>query len=152
MRNKQFSSTARELTGIRKASQQFVSQPPPGVTSSSEPLQVVNDNQGAVAALCNLTGKTETLLLAAAIWKFIVANKMQVSFQWFPRTTSEVMEADRLSKYVDTSDWALSRQFLTEAVTRQLGQSPGAVPQSGRRGRRISICSLTPRHTRFSIT
>jgi hypothetical protein len=112
----QFSSTARELMGIRKALQQLVDRPPQGLEVQKVALQLVNDNQGAVAALCNLRGKSETLMRAADIWKFIVDNDLQVSFVWQPRTTEEVMEADRLSKYDDPNDWRLSKGFLQAAV------------------------------------
>jgi len=65
-------------------------------------------------------GLGETLAVVRDLYELAAAHDVALEFIWKPRTTAEIQLADRLSRIIDTSDFALNNTIF-ERLCRQWG-------------------------------
>lgn len=109
-----FSSTKGELTAIFQALSVLTEQHPTLVVGKTFCYEC--DNQAAVAVLNGMKGNPRNFPIVRAIWELARSFNIDIRAVWFPRETAAQVEADRLSKIPDNSEWALHDSVFESKV------------------------------------
>ncbi len=102
----QFSSTEREIGSVAWALQWLAAQAPQLLQGRS--VQYQTDSQPAELCIMGMRGTPPCLRAVARVYRLCAQYDTEVEMVWAPRSTQAQQQADALSKYEDTSHWALN--------------------------------------------
>ena len=97
------SSTFRELRALEMAVETI------GESLAGQAVRWVTDAQSAVTILKVGSMKPRCHAVAVRVWDLVHSFGITLSCVWMPRTSTEIMVADDLSKNFDSSEYKLSR-------------------------------------------
>ena len=97
------SSTYRELRALEMAVETR------GESLAGQAVRWVTDSQSAVTILKVGSMKPRCHAVAVRVWDLVHSFGITLSCIWMPRTSTEIMVADDLSKNFDSSEYKLSR-------------------------------------------
>ena len=104
------SSVLRETTNAQLVMETIIAHKSPQLQGGL--LVYTGDNQGAIACLKKMMGKGKILAALKRVYEVAAAHEVALEFIWKPRESAEIRHADTLSRYIDTSDFALSQQIF----------------------------------------
>ena len=112
------SSVHRETQNARLTLQTVIQHRAETVAGSL--LVYTGDNQGSISCLRKMKGLGDTLTVVRELYELAATHDVALEFIWKPRTTAEIQLADKLSRLVDTSDFAINNAIF-EMLCRRWG-------------------------------